>query len=170
MQLRDKSWPLARRLALARRLLPLAHAHGARVLWNGSEDDAREAGCDGVHWTAAALATARDRPRDMLVMASCHTREEIARAGELELEAVVLGPVQATPTHPGAALLGWEGFAQAVAGARLPVFALGGLDAQDLARAMACGAHGVALRRAAWTAPYPGSAGASSSRSGPTIR
>jgi len=58
--------------------------------------------------------------------------------------------VQRTPTHPDAAPLGWSGFAAAVAGARLPVFALGGLGPADLTRAIDRGAHGVALRRYAW--------------------
>jgi 8-oxo-dGTP diphosphatase len=152
LQLRDKSWPGERRLAFARRLLPLAHEHGARVLWNGTAADARAAGCDGVHWPEAALLQARERPAGMLVAASCHTREALARAGELDLDFAVLGPVAATPTHPDAVPIGWDGFAERVAATRVPVFALGGLTAADLPTAVAQGAHGVALRRAAWPA------------------
>ncbi len=150
VQLREKDWPAAHRDAFARRLVPLAHRFGAKVLLNGTADDARRLGCDGVHWTSAALAQASRRPGDMVVAASCHTRADIARAGELDLDFAVLGPVAPTPTHPGAMLLGWDGFAEAVAGTRVPVYALGGLDAGDLARATASGGHGVATRRAAW--------------------
>ena len=50
----------------------------------------------------------------------------------------------------GAPTLGWERFAAIVAETTLPVFALGGLGAADLPSAIAHGAHGVALRRAAW--------------------
>jgi 8-oxo-dGTP diphosphatase len=46
--------------------------------------------------------------------------------------------------------IGWEGFAARVEGTRVPVYALGGLDADDLLAAIAHGAQGVALRRAAW--------------------
>jgi 8-oxo-dGTP diphosphatase len=150
VQLRDRTWSLARRREFAQRLVPLAHAHGARVLWNGSVDEARNAGCDGVHWTAAALAQASARPDGMLVAASCHTRDEIARAGQLAIDFAVLGPVAATPTHPRAVPLGWNDFAVRIAGTRVPVFALGGLVVSDLDRAIAYGAHGVVLRRAAW--------------------
>ena len=143
VQLRDKEWPRARRLAFARRLVPLAHRHGARVLWNGSADDAREAQCDGVHWTADVLGAARERPDDMVVAASCHTHEEVARAGRLNLDFAVLGPV---------APIGWDGFTAQIAETRLPVYALGGLAAADLDHAIACGAQGVALRRGAWPA------------------
>ncbi len=155
VQLRDKTWPLARRMALARELVPLAHRHGARVLWNGSVDEARVASCDGVHWTAATLRAATARPQEMLCAASCHDAGELSHAGALALDFAVLGPVAPTPTHPEAAPLGWDGLAAVVAGVRLPVYALGGLGAADLAAAIDRGAHGVALRRAAWSEPPP---------------
>lgn len=152
LQLRDREWPLARRLAFARRLAARARQHGAMVLWNGSADEACAADCMGVHWTAATLMQASDRPEGMLVAASCHTRDEVAHAGVLGLDFVVLGPVMPTPTHPQAVPMGWKEFADMSARARLPVYALGGLAANDLAVAVGHGAHGVALRRAAWIA------------------
>ena len=152
IQLREKDWPLARRDALAQRLVPLAHRFGAKVLLNGTAGDARRLGCDGIHWTSAALSQASERPTDTIVAASCHTRHDLARAFDLDLDFAVLGPVAATPTHPQAAPLGWDGFAATVAGTRLPVYALGGLDSDDLTNAIDHGAQGVALRRAAWPA------------------
>jgi len=150
VQLRDKSWPLARRMALARDVVASAQRHGARVLWNGTASEARAAGCHGVHWTSATLRSAHARPEGMLCAASCHDAAEVAIAGSLSLDFAVLGPVAATPTHPEAVSLGWDGFAHAVQAARLPVYALGGLSAAELEIAIARGAHGVALRRAVW--------------------
>jgi 8-oxo-dGTP diphosphatase len=151
IQLREKEWNPERQHALCDALLALAAPHGAQVLLNGDAERARTWGCAGVHWTAATLAAAATRPPDMLCAASCHTREDIGRAGALGLDFAVLGPVLPTPTHPHAQPLGWAGF-EAIAGtAPLPVFALGGLAAGDLDAAIMHGAHGVALRRAAWT-------------------
>jgi 8-oxo-dGTP diphosphatase len=62
----------------------------------------------------------------------------------------VLGPVSPTATHPGAPTLGFDGLAREIAATPLPVYALGGLGAGDLAAAEAAGAHGVASMRAAW--------------------
>jgi len=107
-------------------------------------------GCAGVHWTSAALHAATSRPRDLLVGASCHTHAEVMHASALDVDLVVLGPVQATPTHPHAVPLGWNGFADALAGTRVPVYALGGLHPEDLDVALAHGAHGIAMRRHAW--------------------
>jgi len=151
IQLREKDWPAIRQRAFGEALLALARPLGAKVLLNGNEADARAWGLDGVHWTAAKLAAATTRPADgLMCSASCHTRDEIAKASALALDFALLGPVRATPTHPGAVTLGWNGFAATAADAALPVFALGGLSRDDLDNATAHGAHGLALRRAAW--------------------
>jgi 8-oxo-dGTP diphosphatase len=165
IQLREKEWAPPRRDAFAQRLVPLAHRHGARVLLNGTADDARRLGCDGVHWTSALLAQAAQRPAGMMTAASCHTRDDVTRAGALDLDFAVLGPVAATPTHPEAAPIGWDGFAARVEGTRVPVYALGGLRAEDLATAIDRGAQGVALRRAAWPDTQASSGGSGGSKS-----
>lgn len=152
VQLREKTWDAARRASFGRELIALAHRHSARVLLNGDATEARALGADGVHWTSEALHRAGGRPADLVVAASCHTRAELDRAAALEVDFAVLGPVRATPSHPGAAPLGWDAFARLVAGTRIPVYALGGLVPADLDTAIAHGAHGVALRSAAWPA------------------
>jgi len=152
VQLREKNWPLERQRALAAALIALARPRGAKVLWNGDAERARAWGCDGVHWTADALAAATARPQDMLCAASCHSRADIDRAGALGIDFAVLGPVLPTPSHPGGPTLGWEGFAALAVDTPLPIYALGGLEQADLSVAIAHGAHGVALRRAAWPA------------------
>ncbi len=151
--LREPGWAVARREALAKRLLPLGARYGTKLLWHGDAARARALGFAGVHWRADVLASATSRPEGMMVVASCHTREEIAQAGRLGLDFVVAGPVRATPTHPDAMPLGDVGFARLVEGATLPVFALGGLAPSDLEAMIAIGAQGVAMRRAAWPAP-----------------
>jgi 8-oxo-dGTP diphosphatase len=153
IQLREKDWPLARQRALAESLLALARPRGVKVLLNGEAKNALDWGCAGVHLTAAALGSIAARPVSdaMLCAASCHTRSEIERAAELNLDFVVLGPVLPTPTHRGVSSLGWDGFATLACEAPLPIFALGGLARGDLDTAIAHGAHGVALRRGAWS-------------------
>jgi len=159
IQLREKSWPVARLRAFADSLLALAAPRGVKVLLNGEARNALDWGCAGVHLTAAALGSITARPVSdaMLCAASCHTRAEIERAAGLNLDFVVLGPVLPTPTHRGVAALGWDGFAALARDAPVPIFALGGLARADLDTAIAHGAHGVALRRAAWDERLPDS-------------
>jgi len=62
----------------------------------------------------------------------------------------VLGPVRATPSHPDSVPLGWDRFRSIVAGASIPVYALGGVVRRDLEDAQCRGAHGLAMVRGAW--------------------
>jgi 8-oxo-dGTP diphosphatase len=103
-----------------------------------------------VHWASERLAAASARPEGLLVGVSCHRSDELARAAALGCDFAVLGPVKPTPTHPHATLLGWDGFATAIEGTRIPVYALGGIVPADLRIAVARGAHGIAMRRGAW--------------------
>ncbi|HSD43997.1 MAG TPA: Nudix family hydrolase [Burkholderiales bacterium] len=152
VQLREKAMPRDRLATLARRVVAATAPRGGIVLVNGDAALAREAGAHGVHLTARQLATATERPELEWVGASCHTAAELRRAEALGLDFAVLGPVAATPTHPGVATLGWEGFESGARDAAIPVFALGGVRRDDLERAWSRGAHGIAMIRGAWEA------------------
>lgn len=143
IQVRDKDLP--EREAFARAVLVLAHRHGAKVLLNGGP-----AIGDGVHYTAAQLMALDERPAQGLAGASCHNAAELAQAMALALDFAVLGPVQPTPSHPDAPVLGWDGFARTARGASIPVYAIGGMRRADLEAAWRAGAHGVAMISGAW--------------------
>lgn len=132
--------------------LSLCRARGASVVLNGPAEAALALGLDGVHLSARALAAVAVRPvpPELWCGASCHSREELARAAQLGVDFAVLGPVAPTASHPGAPALGWERFADIVRDAPLPVYALGGLRRDDLPRALASRAQGVAAIRALW--------------------
>ena len=90
------------------------------------------------------------RPDLPCVAASCHDAADLAAAGRIGADFAVCGPVLPTLSHPGAATLGWAGFAAAIAATPVPTYALGGLRPDRLAIARRHGAQGVACQRAAW--------------------
>jgi len=151
VQVREKEMDGKALRDFAARAIGLAHAHGARVLVNGNLHVARELGADGVHLTSAQLKEIRQRPDIGLVGASCHDAGELAQAQALGADLVVLGPVAPTPSHPGAAGLGWARFAALLKDYPLPVYALGGLTPADLETACRHGAHGISMMRGAWS-------------------
>lgn len=150
LQVREPLLAVERREAFAREATRLAHAHGARVLVNGDLVLARHVGADGVHLPCVQLMQLAARPELPLVAASCHNAPELARAAALELDFAVLGSVKETLSHPGVAGLGWERVAHLLENVPLPVFALGGLQREDMDAAQRVGAHGIAAIRAAW--------------------
>ena len=100
----------------------------------------------------SGMECARDAQEEsrLLVGASCHNADDIGRARAAGCDFAVLGPVRATPTHPGAPVLQWDGFTRLARGAGMPVFAIGGLGNDDIAAALDGGGQGVAAIRAFW--------------------
>ncbi len=106
----------------------------------------------GLHLTAADLVATMQRP-DVgpgCVAASCHDAAELAHAEAIGCDFVVVGPLAATPSHPDARPLGWEGFRRLRERSGLPIYALGGMQVSDLATARSHGAQGIAAIRGLW--------------------
>jgi len=151
IQLREKQLAPDELRALAVQVVGIAREYDARVIVNSDLALAQSVNADGVHLTAAQLQTLTTRPDVAWVGASCHNAGEIERALVLGADFLVVGPVSATPTHPDAVTLGWDGLRALIADCRAPVYALGGMQACDLESAMRAGAHGVAMLRGAWS-------------------
>ena len=150
VQVREPAFSPAQRARFAAKVVALARPAGARVLINSDIELARAVGADGVHLTSRQIVATRERPEMSLVGASAHTADELRAAERIGADFAVLGPVQSTPGHPDSVPLGWDGFRQSARGAAIPVYALGGVGPGDIETAWACGAHGVAMVRAAW--------------------
>ncbi len=134
----------------ALKALSLCRRQGVTLVSHGPEDR-QLSELDGWHMNRQALMQCEQRPPDTAWWgASCHTPEELAQAVRVGVDYVLLSPVQATLTHPGAQPLGWERFAQWVADVPIPVYALGGVSPDDLKQALAAGGQGVAGIRYAW--------------------
>ena len=140
---------LADREALLRQAVALL-AGRAEILINRDIDLARSLGV-GVHLGSEQVLTLSERPLlDGPVAASCHDTAQLLAAQALGCDWAVLGPVRPTASHPGAAVLGWEGFAALRARCALPLYALGGLGPADIGAARDHGAQGIAAISGLW--------------------
>lgn len=129
--LRHYSLPDAERRALFDRARALAQGH--LLLLAGPADQARAWGADGSHGRS---------PGEGLRSAPVHDLDEIRAAERDGADLLFLSPVFATRSHPGAPPLGLDRFAGLVRATRLPVIALGGMDAARAQETAAAGAYG----------------------------
>lgn len=151
LRLRSPQLSDAEYVALARRVIRVATDMTIEVVLDRDAAMAAELGAAGWHASASVLQRLAEIPvAPRRTFASCHDLSEIARARELGVDAIVLGPVQATASHPGQKALGWHAFSQLQATAGLPVFAIGGLGPESLEVAQEHWAHGVAGISAFW--------------------
>ena len=117
------------------------------LLVNSRADVAVAAGADGVHLPLPALplAALRSRLTELqIVGVSCHNEQEVDEAAAAGVDYLLVGPVFATPSKPGAEPLGVDRFRSICARSSVPVIALGGVSRLNAAECIAAGARGVA--------------------------
>ena len=157
VQLREKDLEGGELYRLAARLRDLTIRYTARLLINDRLDVALAVGADGVHLgqTSLPVSTARQLlGPDKLIGVSTHSPDEITAAQGADF--VVFGPVYFTPSKAGYGQpQGLARLRQAVRHSPVPVFAIGGIQADRIAAVRSAGAHGVALISALSAAAAP---------------
>lgn len=135
--------------ALARQAADICKAKGLTLMLDGNADLVGHTGAAGLHLTTAQLMNLTTRPldRSCWIGASCHDAMQLRQAAAIGADFAILGPVARTRTHPLAQPMGWEWFEGLVRQARLPVYALGGMEPSHLAEARQRGAQGIAAIR-----------------------
>ncbi len=133
--------------ATAKRLGEIAQQRGLTLLIGLDADLAEACGAHGVHLPERAVADAprlrRRRPK-FLITGAAHSADALGKAAAAGLDAALLGPVFASASRSAGAPLGPDRFAELVRGARLPVYALGGIDAASAKQLAHSGAAGLA--------------------------
>ena len=159
IQLRDNSLTEREYIELARIVGTKCQQAGGQLLIKKAHRYLEVETADGIHLTSAELkvfsepdSSARlgQLRESKLLAASCHNLEEIHLAEQLGLDFVTLSPVLKTQSHPHTSPLGWAHFQQCVQQAKIPVYALGGLQSDQMQDAWLHGAQGIAAIRGLW--------------------
>ena len=152
VQVRDRSLadaPLLEALGEAR---VVTAAHGIPLVVNDRPDLARLAEADYVHVGQDDLPVEAARSFGVGVGQSTHAPAELEATGA---DYAGVGPVFETPTKAGRAAAGLEYVRYAAANARVPWFAIGGIDESTVGAVVAAGARRIAVVRAIGDAADP---------------
>jgi thiamine-phosphate pyrophosphorylase len=125
------------------------------ILINSDTDLALARGL-GLHRPEDGLATAEIRKllgQKSLVGVSCHDLDGSLRAQDEGADFITLGPVFPSPSKGPE--MGLESFRKITSRLTLPVFALGGITAENTRSCIEAGAHGVSVIRATLMADDP---------------
>jgi thiamine-phosphate pyrophosphorylase len=159
VQLREKTGDEHAIVRAGRVFRRLSDAYDALFIVNDRPDLAIACGADGVHLgqdDGQVSAVRRLVGDDLLIGLSTHSPEQVDAAEGVDYIAV--GPVHATPTKPEYAPVGTELVSYAAQHARVPFFAIGGIDPGNVSEVVAAGAERVAVVRAIRDAADPAEA------------
>jgi thiamine-phosphate pyrophosphorylase len=148
VQLRAPRWKKRQWLETARELKTVLSTLGVPLIVNDHVDIALAVDADGVHVGQADLPVAETRRligSDKILGLSVSTAAELESVPE-GVDYLGIGPVYPTGTKlDAAAATGLPLFADLVAATRLPVVAIGGIDAGNCAPLFMAGAAGIAV-------------------------
>lgn len=158
LQLRHKTLPRGELLELARRLRELAR--DALFIVNDQVDIALLCEADGVHLGPddLSVSAARRLAGDRLVVGASASTPSAARAAIAQGAGYIgAGPAFATPLKSEKVAIGPEGVAAvaAAAGTDVPVFAIGGIEEDNVDQLVAVGVRRVCVIRAVSAAADP---------------
>jgi thiamine-phosphate pyrophosphorylase len=158
VQLRIKEATDDEIVAAARVFREACDRHGALFVLNDRPDLTDRCGADGVHVGQEDISPAQARAvvgAERIVGRSTHSAEQLAAAMSEPVDYVAVGPVYETPTKPGRPAVGLELVRTAATKARVPWFAIGGIDMGNAADVVAAGAERLAVVRAIRDAEDP---------------
>ena len=159
VSLREKDLSQDDQMALAGTLLRLTRRHGARLSLHGDAQLAKACGADGVHLPAGGDPAAA---RKLLgpgkrIGVSIHTVTEAEAIDPAVIDYAIAGPAFETPSKPGyGPEIGRKGLAEIAAAARVPILAIGGLNATRAAEVIAAGPVGIAVMGGVMRSTDPG--------------
>lgn len=146
--LREKDLAQAEQVALAQGLRAVAERHGARLTLHGEAAAAAEAGLNGVHLAAGSDAAAARAllGAGALIGISIHGVGEARALDPGLVDYAIAGPAFETASKPGyGPALGPAGIRAMVEASRVPIVAIGGIEAARVGEIMHAGATGIAV-------------------------
>jgi thiamine-phosphate pyrophosphorylase len=152
VQIREKALADGALLAVLQEAREVTRRLGVPLVVNDRPDLALLAEADYVHLGQDDLPVAAARRLGLRAGQSTHAPGELDRT---EADYAGVGPVYATPTKAGRPAVGLELVRYAARHARVPWFAIGGIDASNVRDVVAAGATRVAVVRAIGNAPDP---------------
>ena len=158
VQLRLKDAEAGALIETGRRFAEICARRDLPLILNDHPELVDAIGADGVHLGQDDQPVTQAREligTQRIIGLSTHDVDQIDEAERRGADYIGVGPVHTTPTKPGRPAVGLELVTAAAARTELPFFAIGGINAGNVATLVAAGARRVAVVRAIAEADDP---------------
>ncbi|MFH1379089.1 MAG: thiamine phosphate synthase [bacterium] len=141
----------------AKRLRDICKKHAVFFIINNHPEVARDVDADGVHIGQDDMSISQARHvigPGKLIGLSTHSFEQALKAQLKGADYIGFGPIFATPTKPDYKPIGLSDIDSVVRKVEIPVFVIGGINADNVGQVIRAGAERVAVVRAAFNAEH----------------
>ncbi|MDD5692825.1 MAG: thiamine phosphate synthase [Candidatus Omnitrophica bacterium] len=152
VQLRDKISAKPDILKAALKLSRRLRRSNTLFIVNDHPDLAVFSGADGVHLGQEDMPLEKAKGilgKDKIIGISCHNLVQALKAQKQGADYIGIGPVFATPTKPGIRPIGLKVLKELKGKIKIPYFAIGGINKNNIAKIISFGCRRVAVRRSA---------------------
>ena len=130
---------------MAEAILPVTRRANVGLVINDYLDIAREVGADFCHLGQEDISEVRSQKSEVRIGLSTHAPEQAKRALAMRPDYIAIGPVFATGTKPTAKPVTLEYVRWAAKNVKIPWFAIGGINLENLGDVLAAGAKRICV-------------------------
>ena len=141
--LREKDLSDSEYITLAEEVVKICHRYGKRCILHSHPDIVGVTGADGVHVTMNDFR--RMKNNGIFTGVSCHSVDEVREAERLGADYVIAGHIFQTDCKKNLAPRGIEFLNQICNAVEIPVYAIGGIDNNNIESVIKAGATGVCI-------------------------
>lgn len=154
IQLRDKKLKKLAYRKIAKQFALLAKKHSAAFIVNDHWEMVRGLGADGVHLgqedlnNVSLAKVRREIGEDKIIGLSTHSLDQAIKGERLGADYISVGPIFRTPSKPGVKPVGLPLLKKVLERVKIPVVAIGGIDANNYKKILKSGCRRFAVIRA----------------------
>lgn len=155
--LREKDLSPQEYRSLAEQVMRICAEHGVPCVLHSFTDIAAELGAEAIHLPLHILAElpAGKKACFRIIGASCHSVADALKAQELGATYITAGHVFATDCKRGLPPRGLDFLREVCSAVSIPVYAIGGINAENYASVIKAGAAGACVMSGLMTCPEP---------------
>lgn len=142
--LREKDLSEQEYTALAEKAADICGRYGTRLILHNFADAAIKLGIKNIHLPLYKLTEMSEEKRSYfdILGASCHSAEDAVTAEKLGCTYITAGHIFATDCKKGLTPRGLDFLREVCAKVKIPVYAIGGISAENMRDIVQCGAKG----------------------------
>lgn len=156
--LREKDLPAKEYMLLAKSILEICEKYNTVCVLHSFVDVAEELNCKAIHLPLSILRTLNEERRKKfhILGASCHSVEEAKEAERLGCTYIIVGHIFETDCKKGLKGRGLEFLQSVCKSVSIPVYAIGGIHAQNISDVRNTGIAGACIMSGMMTCENPG--------------